>query len=93
MHHLQDNRYEIGIPWKVNEPKFTSNYKRAVSRLESLERSLRKKGIKISMSYNSIIEEYVEKGYVRKVPHTAGEDQWFFPHFPVIRNDKATTKV
>ena len=89
LHH----RYEIGIPWKVNEPRFTSNYKQAISRLVSLERSLRKKGVEVSTSYNSIIEEYLEKCYVRKVPLTAEDDQWFLPHFPVIRNDKATTKV
>ena len=40
-------------------------------------------------SYNSIIEEYLEKCYVQKVPLTAEEDQ----KFPVIRNDKATAKV
>lgn len=93
LHQLEDNRYEMGIPWKANEPRFTSNYEQAISRLESLERSLRKKGVEISTSYNNIVEEYLEKGYVRKVPSTADKDQWFLPHFPVIRNDKATTKV
>ena len=93
LHHLENNRYEIGMPWKVNEPKFTSNYEQAKSRLESLERSLRKKGVEVSTSYNNIIEEYLEKGYVRKVRPTANEDQWFLPHFPVIRDDKDTTKV
>jgi glycerol-3-phosphate cytidylyltransferase-like family protein len=91
--HKQDNRYEIGIPWKVNEPIFKSNYDQALSRLQSLERSLLKKGSDIGSSYNSIIEEYVEKGYVKKVPRTAEEDQWYLPHFPVIRNDKTTSKV
>ena len=93
LHHLPDNRYEIGIPWRVNEPRFTSNYEQAFARLESLEKSLRKKGVEVSASYNGIIEEYLEKGYVRKVPCTKEGEQWFLPHFPVIRNDKATTKV
>ena len=30
---------------------------------------------------------------MRKVPCTKEGEQWFLPHFPVIRNDKATTKV
>ena len=30
---------------------------------------------------------------MKKVPHTAEEDQWYLPHFPVIRNDKTTSKV
>ncbi|XP_028393185.1 uncharacterized protein LOC114517596 [Dendronephthya gigantea] len=92
LHHLQDNRYEIGIPWRVNEPRFTNNYEQALSRLVSLERSLRKKGAEVSSSYQEIIEEYVKKNYVRKVSPST-EEQWFIPHFPVIRNDKATTKV
>ena len=91
--HKQDNRYEIGIPWKGNESIFKSNYDQAFSRLQSLERSLLKKGSDIGSSYYSIIEEYVEKGYVKKVPRTAEEDQWYLPHFPVIRNDKTTPKV
>ena len=89
---LQDDRFEIGIFWKVNESNFTSNYNPAFSRLQNLERSLGRKGNDISFSYNSIIEEYAKKGYVRKVPHTS-EDQWFLLHFPVIRNDKTTSKV
>jgi hypothetical protein len=54
--HKQDNRYEIGIPWKVNEPIFKSNYDQVLLRLQSLERSLLKKGSDIGSSYNSIIE-------------------------------------
>ena len=32
------------------------------------------------------------KNYVRKVPLT-NEEQWFLPHFPVIKEDRTTTKV
>ena len=28
-HHLDDNRYEIGIPWKMNYSRFTSNFEEA----------------------------------------------------------------
>lgn len=64
----------------------------AFSRLKSLDRSLAKKGSDVLPSYNTIIEDYVEKDYVRKVP-LSQEDQWFLPHFPVIRDDKVTSKV
>ena len=33
---IDDQRYEIGIPWKDNEPSFTDNYEVALARLESL---------------------------------------------------------
>jgi hypothetical protein len=58
-----------------------------------LERSLRKKGVEVSASYDNIFEEYLKKGYVRKVPRAVEGNQWFLPHFPVIRNDKTTSKV
>ena len=54
--------------------------------------SLLKRSSEISTSYDQIINDYVSKGYVRKVPKTK-ENQWFLPHFSVVRHDKAMTKV
>lgn len=88
---FKDGRYEIGIPWKEGEPKFENNYDMAYSRLKNLETSLSKKP-EVASAYNKIIEDYLEKGYIKKVPLTEDE-QWLLPHFPVIRNEKTTTKV
>jgi hypothetical protein len=89
---FKNGRYEIGIPWKKDKPEFTNNYELALSRLNNLERSLQKKDPKIRESFTKIIEDYSEKGYVRKTTQK-DENQWFLPHFPVVREDKATTKV
>jgi len=37
----------------------------------------------------------VEKGYIQKLEPNEGEDgpSWYLPHFPVIREDRETTKV
>lgn len=37
----------------------------------------------------------VQKGYVRKLEPNEAEDgpSWYLPHFPIIREDKDTTKV
>lgn len=43
--------------------------------------------------YNQIIEEYERKGYIREVPKLDAKEQWFLPHFSVLRQDKETTKV
>ena len=34
---LADGRYEIGIPWRTDEPKLENNYDMALSRLTNLE--------------------------------------------------------
>ena len=45
--------------------------------------------------YKATIQAYVEKGYLRKVPsdEQLPNNVWYLPHFPVVRMDKATTKV
>ena len=89
---FEDDGYDIGIAWKKEEPKFKNNFKMAYSRLENLEKSLINKGPKVSTRYNNVIENYVDKNYIRKVP-LKDEEQWLLPHFPVIKEDRATTKV
>ena len=90
---LKDGRYEIGIPWRKGEPKLNNNYDMALSRLESLEKSLLKKDPRFKIAYQRILDDYLQKNYVRTVPIKDGSPQWFLPHFPVVREDKSTTKV
>ena len=73
------------------ELEFKINFEIALSRLRKLETSLLKKP-EIPSAYCEIIKDYVDKEYVRKVPMT-DEEQWFLPHFAVINNQKASTKV
>jgi hypothetical protein len=68
-------------------------YEMAFTRLSSQEKSLKRKGPEVMKAYNRIIDDYAKKGYVKKVPKTDEKDQWYLPHFPVVREDKATTKV
>ena len=88
-----NGRYEIGIPWKDEEPNFVNNYEAAFARLESQEKSLRKKGPEVMQAYNHIFEEYERKGYIQEVRKSDVKEQWFLPHFPVLRPEKETTKV
>ena len=89
---FEGGRYEVGIPWKHGEPDLSSNYDAAILRLESQERSLRKKGTDIVEAYGKILQEYEKKGYIAKVPTSTAKEQWFLPHFPVIKPSKHTTK-
>ena len=44
-------------------------------------------------AYHKILKEYEKKGYIHEVPKSDVKEQWFLPHFPVLRPDKETTKV
>ena len=81
-------RYEIGIPWKDEEPKFVNNYEAAFARLESQEKSPRKKGLEVMQAHNHIFDEYQRKGFIQEVRKSDVKEQWFLPHFPVLRPEK-----
>ena len=67
----------------------------AEKRLESTERKL-KRDQELAKKYYDIIEDYVDKGYSRKLtPEEASAptpEQWFLPHHPV-RNPNKPDKI
>ena len=44
-------------------------------------------------AYNKIFQGYEKKDYIRQVPQSEVEKQWFLPHFPVVKEDRVKTKV
>ena len=88
-----DKMYRVGIPWREDRTKLPDNYKMALQRLENTEKKLQRSP-NLSIAYKQVIESYMQKGYVRKVPeHEQSSSKWFLPHFPVLRPDKETTKT
>ena len=75
-------------------PELPDNYSMARNRLVNTEKKLLKNP-KIASAYADCIIKYVEKGYIRKEPadELPPKQKWYLPHFPVIREDKATTKT
>ena len=61
----------------------------ALVRLKSQEKALRRKGSEAMQAHNKIIEDYERKGYV-KVEKTNEPNQWFLPHFAVIKEERTT---
>ena len=41
------------------------------------------------------VDDYLSTGYIQDVPEDEPKppSEWFLPHFPVVRPEKATTKV
>ena len=87
-------RYEVAVPWRKERPSLPENRGMAERRLRLVERKLGKDA-DLATAYQTAIEDYLEKGYIREVPEDEpkSESEWFLPHFRVVRPDKATTKV
>ena len=63
-------------------------------RLQNTEKRL-KKNQELAGVYSGIIDQYVKKGYIRKVPDAERlpTKAWYLPHVPVLRPDRPTTKT
>ena len=62
----ENQMYMVGVPWKERQPVLPNNYDMALRRLENTEKRL-KRSPDIADSYSKCIEQYIEKGYVRKI--------------------------
>ena len=91
---FKDGYYEVAVPWKKQRPSLPNNAELAKKRLRSTERKLAKDP-EVAAAYQRVINEYLAKNYIRKVPphEPKPECEWLLPHFPVVRPDKETTKV
>lgn len=88
------NRYEVAVPWKNEQPSLINNRCQAEQRLYSTEQKLSKYP-KVVVAYQQVIDEYLQKEYIRRVPddEPKPESEWLLAHFPVIQPDRSTTKV
>ena len=83
-------RYEVTIPWKEYPGTCLLNkYSYAEKRLHHIEKQLSKKQ-EVCKAYEETINQYLTKGYIRKVDTT--KEGPFVTHFLVVRTDKDTTK-
>ena len=65
----------------------------APSRLTNTEKLL-KRSPDVAHAYSQSIDQYIEKGYVRKIQENdQSTSKWYLPHFPVLRPDKDSTKT
>ena len=59
--------YEIVVPWKEDRPDLPSNLPMAKQRLLSTEKKLLKNK-EIAVAYQHVLNDYLEKQYIRRVP-------------------------
>ena len=84
----------MAILWKADEPPLHCNRTTAEDRLYSLEKHLERRP-DVAEKYWQVMEANKAKGYVRKMePGEIGDiPSRYLPHFPVVREQKETTKV
>ena len=58
---------ELAVPWKDNKPHLPSNRQMAEKHLRSAEKKLMHNE-SLAQAYNSVIGDYLNKGYIREVP-------------------------
>lgn len=64
---FENDHYVVAVPWRNEQPSLPNNKHLAENRLESTERKLMKSPA-IADSYQKVIQEYLEKNYIRRVP-------------------------
>ena len=89
-----DGRYEVGVPWKEDSHGMVNNHKMAMKRLQNTEKRLLKNP-DVLKAYDEVIDQYLDKGYIRKVPvsEKQPDSKWYLPHFAILKPNKATTKI
>ena len=88
---VTEGHYEMVIPFKNENPNLPNNISIAESRLESLERRLRK-DTDLYEKYKAEIHNLLDKGYAEKVPQSEmNRDDgkvWYLPHHGVKNINK-----
>ena len=81
-----DGHYQMGLLWKRCDPRFPNNRPVAEMRLRHLRRLFERDPV--LKKYLAIIDDYVEKGYARKLTpeetKVRSNKTWYLPHHPVL---------
>ncbi|XP_065361967.1 uncharacterized protein LOC135955547 [Calliphora vicina] len=92
---VNGQQYETGLLWKLDEYNFKQTYSLAYKRLLGAESKM-KKDNDLAEWYKYKIEEYILKGYARKLsPEEASietDRTWYLPHFVITNVNKGNKR-
>ena len=92
-HRTENNQIEIATLW-LGDARPPNNWEAALESWTRLEKKLaRNPGQR--EQYEAVMQKWLERGYARAIPLSPEERAkgFYLTHFPVIREDKATTKL
>ncbi|GBP98339.1 hypothetical protein EVAR_58245_1 [Eumeta japonica] len=82
------NKWETGLLWKEDDPRFPDNYNGARKRLTNIENKMDRDPA-FAAAYTAQIEKLIENGYARRLENRAQvRDCFFLPHFAVTNPNK-----
>ncbi|XP_046855980.1 uncharacterized protein LOC124449080 [Xenia sp. Carnegie-2017] len=92
---LENHQYEIGLPWKYDDPLLPYNKSMAERRLAYLKKRLERDPI-LHANYKATMKEYISKGHAKVVQVDKQNTQdeslkklvWYLPHHPVTHPQK-----
>lgn len=87
-----DGRYVVALPFKGEVESLGNSRQVSERRFYCLERKMQASP-QLKVAYDSVIFEYLEKGYISPTDSVSSEASYFIPHHGVIRDDKITTKL
>ena len=89
-----NNGYEVKLSFKSEHGMLDDNYLLCKSLLKNLFNGKFRKDLDLFKRYNEIIKDQIESRITESAPgsHIVG-DSLYLPHKPVMRHEKATTKL
>ena len=89
----EQGRYQVKLPVKDDITQLLSNKDGAITRYKSLKHRLSKNQT-LNKQYTEVMEDYIKSGFMEKVTEdTEPEGVFYLPHHPIVKEDRATTKV
>lgn len=90
------DRFETGLLWKTEDPRFPDSYPMALRRMKQLEKRLEKNPV-LHQNVCKQIDEYQQKGYAHlataeELANTPSDQAWYLP-INVVLNPKKPEKV
>ncbi|KAK3522808.1 hypothetical protein QTP86_001571 [Hemibagrus guttatus] len=96
---FKNGRYQVELPWKCGKDtsELKDNGNVARKRFEALKKRFRTDNV-LYERYSDVIQEYLQQEICEEVQDKQIAEQtntvkYYMPHHPVIRDDKATTKL
>ncbi|KAK3702245.1 hypothetical protein QZH41_016773 [Actinostola sp. cb2023] len=87
---LEDNHYEIALPWKNDPPCLHDNKSQAERRLQLLKKRLQKDPVVLE-KYKDFMDNLLSKNHARKLSSkdlAQTAEAWYLPHHPVFHPQK-----
>lgn len=89
----EEGRYEVSLPWVAGHPPLNDNLDVAGSRLESTIKKLEKEGL--LAKYDAVFKQWEQEGVIEEVEAVDDKEEFrhYLPHRPVIKMERASSKI